>query len=308
MRLQPGRTKLGVLAVALDGAGREILSALADHPADPQVRVNVQCCHAVEEEHRQTSWFCRVSGGSWRKPAWATAASRFDSGLDAAVRGMLDVERWQTPGGGLDLLDVLVVSPCPEPTSGALGQETLAALRQIRRRFPRIGRILLLVDGAFEISGEAALAGRIQPLPYADGSDGGLFDVILLLDRINIENMAINDIEKARTQAAGMLYHLTIGELAPVLFSRIQAEKARLGDAGRYVSLGFAEWRLTSELGIQATSAALYRSMIERLDKAFSTPAERGATVDPADPWLEEIAPEILAEPPSSGPISSEDL
>jgi len=220
---------------------------------------------------------------------------------------MLDMERWQTPGGGLDLLDLILVSPGPEPASGVLPKETLAALKQLRRRFRRIGRVLLLADGTYETAGEAAHAGLVRPLPYADGADGGLFDAILLLDRINTEGMAINDVAEARTQAAGILHHLTTGELAPVLFSRIQAEQARFGGAGRYVSLGFTEWRLTSELGIQATSRALYRNMAERLDKALSAPSEEGPA-EPVDPWLGEISPEILADPPKSGPIPSEDL
>jgi hypothetical protein len=305
MRLQPGRTKLGVLAVAFDAAGREILGALADRPGAPQV--NVECCHAVEEEDGKIAWFRRVPGGSWKKPEWSASAPRLESGLEAAVRGMLDVERWQTPGGGLDLLDLVLVSPGPESASGALPKETLAVLKQLRRRFKRIGRVLLLADGTYETPGEAALAGLVRPLPYADGEDGGLFDAILLLDRINTEGMVVNDVEGARTQAAGILHHLTIGELAPVLFSRIQAEQARFGGAGRYVSLGFTEWRLTSELGIHATSRALYRNMAERLGNALAAPPEEGA-VEPGDPWLEEIAPEILADPPKSGPIPSEDL
>lgn len=305
MRVQPSRARLGVLAVAFDAAGREILSALADRPEVP--RVNVECVHAVEDDDGKIAWFRRAPGGSWRKPDWSGSAPRLEAGLEAAVRGMLDVERWQTPGGGLDLLDLVLVSPGPEPASGALPKEAIAALKQLRRRFKRIGRILLLTEGAYETAGEAAHAGLIRPLPYTDGSDGGLFDVILLLDRINTEGMAINDAEEARAQAAGILHHLTIGEMAPVLFARIQAEQARLDTAGRYVSLGFTEWRLTSELGIQATSSALYRGMAERLNNAHSAPPEEEAA-EPVDPWLEEVSPEILADPPKSGPIPTEDL
>jgi hypothetical protein len=304
MRLQPGSAKLGVLAVAFDAAGREILSALADRPGTPQV--NVECLHAVEEGGGPIAWFRRAPGGAWKKPDWSASAARLETGLEAAVRGMLDVERWQTPGGGLDLLNVIVVSPVSE-TTGVLAKEMLAVLKQLRRRFRRIGRLLLLAEGTYETAGEAAPAGRIHPLPFADGSDGGLFDVILLLDRINTEGMAVNDVEEARTQAAGILHHLTIGELAPVLFARIQAEQARLDSAGRYVCLGFTEWRLTSELGIQATSSALYRGMAERLNKALSTPLDEAAA-EPVDPWLVETSPEILAEPPKSGSIPAEDL
>jgi hypothetical protein len=305
MRPQAGRTKLGVLAVAFDAAGREILSALADRPGTPQV--DIECVHAVEEDDGSIAWFRRSPGGAWRKPDWSASAARLETGLEAAIRGMLDVERWQTPGGGLDLLNLIVVSPGSEPGSGVLPKETLAVLKQLRRRFKKIGRLLLLADGTYETVGEAAPAGQIRSLPYPDGSDGGLFDVILLLDRINTEGMAVNDVEEARAQAAGILHHLTTGELAPVLFARIQAEQARLNSAGRYVSLGFTEWRLTSELGIQATSSALYRGIAERLSNILSTPLDEAAA-KPVDPWLEETSPEILAEPPQSGPIPAEDL
>jgi hypothetical protein len=307
MRLQSGRTKLGVLAVAFDAAGREILGALADRPGAPQV--NVQCCHVVEDEQGNVAWFCRERGISWQKPDWSDSAPRLSSGLEAAVRAMLDMERWQTPGGGLDLLDIVVVGPGPEPAAGDLPAATLQALKQIRRRFQRIGRILLLADGTYETAGEAASLGQIRPLPYADGSDNGLFDVILLLDRINTENMAINDVKKARTQAAGILHHLTVGELAPVLFSRIQTEQARLGAPGRYVSVGFTEWRLTSELGMEATSEALYRGMAERLGETLAAPSPlTDGAVQALDFWLAEVGQEILGEPPASGPFPSEDL
>ncbi|MBW8879431.1 MAG: hypothetical protein JF614_31235 [Acidobacteria bacterium] len=305
MRPQPGRQKLGLFAVAFDGAGRELLSALAGRPGVSQA--SVHCCHVVEEEEGRLAWFSRAPGASWRRPDWAASATRFETGLEAAVRTMLDVERWQTPGGGLDLLDLVLVSPGFAPDSGvALPKETLAALKHLRRRFRRIGRILLLADGTYETSGEAAPPGLVQPLPYADGSDGGIFDVILLLDRINTEGMAVNDAGEARAQAAGILYHLTLGEMAPVLFARIQSEQARLGQGGRYLSLGFTEWRLTSQMGIEATSGALYRDMVRRFLAALSAPPE--AWTEPSDAWLEEVSPEILAEPPASGPPPAEDL
>ena len=135
----------------------------------------------------------------------------------------------------------------------------------------------------------------LRPLPYGDGTAEGPFDFIILVDQINIEGMAASGGGDTDRRAAGLLYHLTVGEMASVLFSRIQAEQGRLGTPGRYLTLGFEEWRLTSELGIEATSGILYREMAERLLDSLAVP--RDGARDPADPWLEEIGPEILDPP-----------
>ena len=302
MRPQPGRTKLGVLAVAFDAAGREILSALADRPGAPQV--DVECVHAVEDEDGKIAWLRRASGGSWRKPDWSASAPRLETGLEAAVRGMLDVERWQTPGGGLDLLDLLLVSPGPEPASGALPKETLAALKKLRRRYKKIS--------THPLPGRRHLRNRRRGRPCRTRQPPALRRRIgrrLLRRHPPPRPHQYREYGHQRRREGfptrllpESFHHLTTGELAPVLFRRIQAEQARFGSAGRYVSLGFTEWRLTSELGIQATSGALYRNMAERLDKALSAPYEErgggarrpvvrgGLTRDPRRP--PEIGPD----------------
>ena len=111
MRPQPGRTKLGVLAVAFDAAGRD---PERSRGRPRSAAGGCGMCPCRGRPRRKNRLAPPRSGGSWRKPDWSVSA-RVRNRSEAAVRGMLDVERWQTPGGGLDLLDLLLVSPGPSP-------------------------------------------------------------------------------------------------------------------------------------------------------------------------------------------------
>jgi hypothetical protein len=304
------RQRLGLLACAFDASGQEVLDALADTPGLPHAHIHSY--HVAKQDGGGPfTWFRRDQEGGWHAGEWSSSAGTLARGLEAAVQDTLDVNRWRIRNGGIDLLDLVLLSPVPpqeeeERGFALLTADVLAALRSLRRRFRKIGRILLLVDGRFEIFGEGAPPGVLRLLPHADGSDGGLFDLVILMDRVNLEGMVVNDREEARKQTAAILAHLTVGELAPVLYRRIQAEKARLGDAGRYVALGRAEWRLTRERGVEATSMLLYRRMAGRLlPSNGSSPDE--PVVPPPDPWAEEVTEALLQDPERGKDFPQED-
>ncbi|HSG39312.1 MAG TPA: hypothetical protein VLE27_06715, partial [Thermoanaerobaculia bacterium] len=135
-----GRQRLGILAVSFDAMGQNILGALVERPGT--LHAYLQCCHFIGEpegEDGKPSWICWTPEAQWNTPDWAPADGGFEAGLEGAVRSMLNVERWQTPGGGLDLLDIVLIQPGPEPASGKLPTGVPEALQRLRRRFKRIG-------------------------------------------------------------------------------------------------------------------------------------------------------------------------
>jgi hypothetical protein len=295
-----GRQKLGLVACAFDASGREVLNALVSYPGLRQQHVHAY--HAVEQDGVVT-WFRNTQGGQWDQIEWPS--STWLQGLEVTVKDALDVTRWRTREGGLDLLDLVLLNPVMSEGFGTLPPEVVSALPTLRRRYRKISRILLLVDGRFEVFGEGAPPGVLQLLPYANGSDGGSFDAVILMDRVNLEGMVINDSELVRKHAAAVLVHLTLGDLAPSLYRRIQTEKARLGELGRYLALGLAEWRLTRDLGIESTATLLYRRIAERLLAPEAASPE--GPILPPDPWVEEVTEELLRYPEKGQSFPRED-
>lgn len=283
------RQRIGLLAIAFDASGRGILDALVARPDLAETQVH--CYHmAATEEGSPPAWYHRTGRQGWEA---ANGAGHSDPGqtLESAVRTALDRDRWLTADGGIDLLDIVLLNPVSDLRPTPLPDGVLEALRRIRRKFyQRIARIFLLVDGSFETFGESATRGLIRPLPFGDGSDQRVFDLVILLDRLNLAGMVMNDGAEAMRYAAGVLSLLTTSEMAVPLYQRIQAEQARTGDQGRYVAVGLTEWRL-EERGIEATSDLLYRRMAAALTSGPALPA---AAQLPADPWIDKVSAEVL--------------
>lgn len=292
------RRRLGLLGFAFDGAGREILDALARRPdlGDALVR----CHHGVVEDGEEEptcTWWCCTPGSEWHESPWSRKSVTLEDGFDLAVRDALDARLWQS-GKGVEAVDLLLIAPSQPTHDAGLSEATLEALATIRRRFRLLNRILLLIERPFEGHGEAGIRGKVSPLPYARGEDRGVFDFIVLMGRINAEGRVLNDDHEATRQAAACAVHLTAGELALTLYPRLQAESAILAEGGRYVSLGLEEWRPDQETAVRALGQLLYRRMAARLGDDsdggrevedatgdFEAPIEAAEEGGP-DPWL----------------------
>lgn len=299
-----GRQRIALLALAFDASGREVVEELARRSDVP--RSHLHGFHAAVEdgEAGAIEWLRYGGGMEWSAASWSPTRGLV-RGLEAAVQEALDVDRWRAERRDVDFLDLVVFRPAEGVMEASLPPDLLPALREMRRRFRRIARVLLFAAGRFETFGEAAPQGLLHPLPWAGDPEGELFDLVLLQDRINVEGMVVNDPEERRKQAAGMLAHLTVGELAPVLYRRIQAEQARLGSAGRYVTLGLADWSLTRERSIEANAGLLGRRMMARLLEEVNADPVR--LLAGAEEWVEEVGGKILAEPPKPLPSLEED-
>ena len=281
--------RLGVLVVALEPKGRRILDDLV---ARPDIQGAPLDGHYVETgDADEFAWHHRTADSKWHAPDWAKDASGFEQGMTAAVRHMLDVTRWQDDHGTVvDLLDILVLATGTAAINEAVSASLIEALESVKRRFRRVARVLLVCEDEVQTIGEAAVPGRVVSLPFHDGSDRGVFELIVLLDRVNTQGMVLEDESKAIARTAAVMAHLTVGELSLMLFQSLQAEQARLGEKGRYVSLGLAEWRLNGDDGVTAMADLLYHRMCKRLTKERTIHAAEDLT---NDPWTEPAAQQV---------------
>jgi len=298
------RQRLGLLAFAFDAPGREILEALARRT---DLRSALVFCHhaAGGAGSSAAPWLRQAPGSGWEEPAWALRIEQLSDGFEAAVQDALDARRWRTEKGGVDLVLLAPASPAGEVT---LPAGTLAALGSIRHHYQNVSRIVLTAERSFATVGRARVKGKVSPLPFSDGSDDGLFDLVLLFDRENLKGWYLKDDAEATEHAAAAIAHLTAGELCTTIYQRLQAERARLGAAGRYFTLGVAEWRLEKEKLEAATGDLLVGGSAARLAGEAQveiagaaaprgTGARQGDAEEwlPDDPWLRE-APAAIDE------------
>lgn len=268
------RQRPGLLAFAFDAPGREILHALARRP--DLDRALVLCHHAAAGPGRDATspiWFRRTPGHDWDEPAWGHGLDQLAAGFEAAVCDALDAHRWRSERGGIDLVDLLLLAPVSSSDGVTLPEGTLPGLRSIRNRYGRVSRVMLMIERRFEKVGRAGVPGKVSPLPFSDGRDDGVFDLVLVLDRINLDGMVLNDDTEATEQAAAAIAHLTVGELYATLFEHLQKESARLDAGGRYFSLGVAEWRLEPDRMEAATRELLFERTAKLLTSEMGTEA-----------------------------------
>jgi len=306
------RQRLGLLAFAFDGAGRRLLDTLADRPDLGDALV--VCHHAVAETGEAepstlSEWLRRSPGTEWQPPSWSGNLARLEDGFDAAMRDALDNRRWLRPEGGVDQVDLLLIAPTA-PIE--LPKKTLEAVRTLRR-FRLLGRVMLLAQAAFQTVGQTGVQAKLSPLPFsgagAQPDDDGLFDLVLLIDYVNLEGRVFNDEEETAAYAASALVQLTVGETHATLYERLQAEAARLPAGGRYVSIGVSEWRLEAERVAAASGDLLYRRMaglLARQPAADADGPEDGSSAPGRSETAEESAGQTSwpPEPNTVGPSS----
>lgn len=303
--------RVGLLAFAFDADGRRLLDALVERPGlDDRL---VICHHGVADAAGEAgailSWLRRIPRGDWEPPPWSNGSGSLAAGLDAAIRDALDPRRWQQREGGVEQIELAVIAP----SSGIeeLPDCVASNLQALRRRYQAVRRIVLLVRGTFQTVGHTGVKAKVSPLPFwtddgGSGGDQGVFDLIVLLDQIDLRNRVFNDEAQTLAHAAATLAQLTLSEAYGPLYERLQAENARLPAGGRYVSFGVAEWPLVPDQVEAAAATSLYRQMAHlvseqaaeaddaALDGDDDAPERAVSTANSSlprsdDPWLQDL-------------------
>lgn len=271
--VEPGhRGRLGLIAFSFDTQGQAVLNVLLERP---DVRESLVIGHhlvadEMEEEDATDAtsprWQRRQPGTEWEPAPWTASCTCPSDAYENALADALDQTR-EPLTSRIDGIDLLLIAPSSSGTVlELLPPNTSEALRRARRRFLRLGRIILFVQTEFETLGQTGVPGKISPLPASEVDDttavgDRLFDLILLADQVNMKGDYFKDEAEKAVHTAAVINQLSLGETYATLYERLQTENARLTRGGRYASVAVAEWRLDSEQAQQATGELLCQWM-----------------------------------------------
>ena len=248
----------GVLAIALDEFGNNILEALANrgkHFAQPLVTRR-------------------------------TTPESLAEDLSTAMSGLLDP---QNPAR-IDRVHVVIVMDREENGSSNILRAVCSTVLETRKKFDsRMGRAILSVSDSFERVGQAK-NGSVRTLPARVDA----FDVVVLLDTHKSDGSPPPTRESAADSYAAILSNLMLSDFEESIYRVLEHQRGPLGSPGLFVSFGAAELNFSRQETVQAIEAVLWRRMARRIlqDATATAPKEISC-----DSWQEEFEGRLAAQP-----------
>jgi hypothetical protein len=255
---EPPTGQLLIVVCALDGGSIGQAEALSRFPARPGARVRSYRSGSPLEDGRVV-WECCES------PEWrplARSAGSMDDGLASVLDDALLAAGTDERPDSTEM--VLLVSADGNGNGSAPHVGVAPAVERLRRRFRSLVSVSVVVMASFEAATRSA-SGRLVWLPAEDAAylapDGP--DRVILLGDMDVRGipMPTGDGAPGLTRTTELIAEGTFGELTRELLRAESGNRGHLGIRGRFVSLGFAQWKLSGEASKSAVAGHLAARM-----------------------------------------------
>jgi hypothetical protein len=274
----------GLIAVTWSRGGARTLESLADHRSDqPGV---VVCCRiegTKDGSLGQYQWSRYSPRQGWALGGPEPAISSAAAGLEAAIQESVRLSLGVRPSTPSVLHLAFILEEGEDPVQSPL-TEFAAALPGLRNRYQsRIGLAVVVAPGRYQ-----GIPGHLDNLPTPPGADGAKpgspFEVVLLMDRLNADQCALEN-EQWERASAEVLAHVTIEPTAPALRKRLLSEISARGGAVA-VALGVANFRLDSH-ELRAHLANYEHRVL--MARTWGNEEDPAAPNLPNDEWLSRV-------------------